>query len=190
MTVPDLIEQVLPRLALPPTIGETEVEYIIAAQIESALEELTRKAAAENSETYLFTKTFSVDAADGVAELSSLLTDAEPLLPDALDQVTVYIDGYDYGLRQAADRAGLRLDPSRVPGYAFEDDSIFIKGRDGKLGKYAGPVRLSNAPYVPSLNNVPRSLWGKLVEIVVRLVSKDPKMKRLASERQAVQSPA
>lgn len=184
MTPADLIEQVLTRLPIPPTIGETEFEYLVIAQVPAALEELTRKAAAENSGTYLFTKTFDeIQAVNGVADLSDALDDDEPLLPDAFEQWKVYIDGYDYPLRREADRAALRLDPRKIPAYALEDQSLYIKDTAGKLGTYNSFVKLSGA-HIPTLENVPRSLTGKLVEIVVRLVLGDPKMKRLASEKQ------
>lgn len=177
MEVIDLIERVTTRLGPPKPGEESEFDYPIEAQIPSALEALARACAEMHSS--LLTKTFEVNGfAAGSKDISSLSELPEPILVEYIDQAALRISGYSFPLRAAPDRAYLALDPSKVPTYAIEDDTLFVKGKDGKQGTFVGDVAINGAPYIPSLANVPRSLEGRLVEIVIGMLSKIPKPPR------------
>lgn len=138
--------------------------------INDAREGLAELLATENDGTYVYTKTFEVNAVAGVADLSGLLVAAEPLMlsPDAVAQSRFYIDGYTSQLRVFPDTSGLRIDPGKVPACALEDTNLYIKSTAGTLGTYASAVRISG-PYVPALESIRAAHQRKLIDVVVTI---------------------
>lgn len=152
--------------------GEGDAGFTVArlmTMVNDARAKLVEMLAAENGGQYVYTKTFTIDAAGGVASLSAALRDAsEPLIddPEALAQFKVYIDGATDQLRRFPDRAGLRLDTRKVPAFALEDENLYIKGVDGKLDRYGAAVYVSG-PHIPALPNIRAKHVDKLIDTVV-----------------------
>jgi hypothetical protein len=167
--------------------GEADAGFSLArlmSFINDARQGLVDLLASENDGEYVYTKTFAGNAANGVLDLSPFLAADEPLILDALmaptPQARVYIDGYPYQLKIGPDRGWLSLDPSKVPTCAVEDQSLFVKGKDGKVGTFAAGVKLS-AAYVPSLANIRANDVRKLIDVLVTIALASTKqMKRPA----------
>lgn len=141
--------------------------------INDARQGLAELLASENDGQYVYTRTFVSGVANaGVVDLSPLVTDAEPLilesLTDSAPQARVYVDGANYQLRIMPDRDSLRLDPSRVPSCAVEDQNLYVKGKDGKVNTFAATVTISGA-CVPALASIRKADERKLIDVLASI---------------------
>jgi hypothetical protein len=156
-----------------PTTPESALQLRtqLAARIETSLRLLAERVMRTN----LLRKTYSVTAAAGEASLTTPPpAEPEPMILEGLKLAQVYIDGFTLPAQYAADRSGLMLDQTdQFARWTLENQTVVIRDATG-LDHYAGPITIRNAPYIPTLANVPVSLDAVLVKILAGTFTETP----------------
>lgn len=171
--------------------SETDAGFTVArllTMVDDARRGLVELLAIENEGQFVYTKTFAVDAEDGVADLAAILAADEALIddPNAFLQAKIYIDGYSQQLRIFPDRSGLTIDPKKAPACALEDENLYLKDSAGKLGTYGAEVRISG-PYIPSLAHIRSAHKSKLIDVLVSVALATLKQTKKPAPRPATQ---
>lgn len=178
MTANELIERSLRHLGPMSEERALAVRSILLVLIEDALRRLAELALPSG----LLRKTFTVTATNGEASLSTPLAAAEPLLLDGLKRASVFIDGFSQAAQYKADRSSLSFQASTQFAYwTLENQTLVIRDATG-LDNYSGDVILRNAPFVPTLANVPVSLEPVLVEVLAEY-GKEPATEVVTTNR-------
>lgn len=162
MIANELVERSLRHLGPMSEERRVALRTILLVLVDDALRRLAELALPSG----LLRTTFTVTAMSGEASLSTPLNAAEPLLLDGLKRASVFIDGFTHAAQYKADRSSLSFEASTEFAYwTLENQSLIIRDGTG-LDNYSGDVILRNAPFVPTLANVPVSLEPVLVEVL------------------------
>lgn len=162
MNANELIERSLRHLGPMSEERRVALRSILLVLVDDALRRLAELALPSG----LLRKTFTVTATNGEASLSTPLNATEPLLLDGLKRASVFITGFTHAAQYKADRSSLSFETTTQFAYwTLENQSLIIRDGTG-LDNYDGTVILRNAPYVPTLANVPVSLEPVLVEVL------------------------
>lgn len=162
MTANELIERSLRVLGPMTEEQRLTTRSGLLTLIPDALQKLAVLALPNN----LLRKTFTVTAVNGEASLSVPLSAVEPLLLDGLKRASVFIDGFTHAAQYKADRSSLSYQSSsQFAEWTLENQTLVIKDGIG-LDNYDGDVILRNAPFIPTLANVPVSLEPIMVEVL------------------------
>lgn len=170
MTSSELIEQALRLIQPAPTPEQAlHLRTALETQIGNALRKLAVLALPNN----LLRKSFTITASSGEASLTAPLTAAEPLLLEGFKRASIFITGFNQAAQWKADRSALSYSATtQFAYYTLEDQTLVIRDAGG-LDNYNGDVVIRNAPYIPSLANVPVSLEPVLVEVLAVYASQN-----------------
>lgn len=139
----------------------------ILALMQDARVQLAREIASSDKpfQRQILRKEFTASLADGVADLSSLTTDDEPILLEKLSVSEVYAEDFTQPLQSLASRSLLSLDRPAVFGYyTLSGDSLYTANvEDGTL--------TFTAAFVPSFDSITkRELEADYIRILSMMV--------------------
>lgn len=169
MNSAEAVERALREIIPAPSPEEAvRLRTMLEVRIQGSLRALAERVIGTN----LLRKTFTETATAGEASLTASLTAAEPLILEGIRSASVFITGFDYAAQYKADRASLTFPASTEFAYwTLENQTIVIRDADG-MGTYDGTVTIRNAPYIPTLANVPVSLEHLFVLILADVKEK------------------
>ena len=169
MTSAQAIERALREITPAPTPeAMVPLRTMLDVRIKGSLRALAERVVNTN----LLRKTFTETATAGEASLTTSLTASEPLILEGIRSASIFITGVDYAAQYKADRASLAFPASTEFAYwTLENQTIVIRDADG-LGTYDGAVTIRNAPFIPTLANVPVSLEHLFVLILADVKEK------------------
>jgi hypothetical protein len=163
MTTFELIDRVLSKLGEPSPVAGPEIEGILPIALRSFA---LMTAAGPNRE--LLRKDFTVTITAGVGDLDASLTDAEPLLLEAIANAEIYSTGGTTPWQFLPDRTQLGLvRPALFIYYTVEKSNLRTRNTDSSLTSLSTTATVT-ASYVPTLTNVPSSIEDLLVDVVIR----------------------
>ncbi len=164
MNILSLIDQVLGRTG--EGVAGPEIEVFLPTALGRFGESVANDPRPNVRE--LLRKEFTIPVVSGVGDLSTALTDAEPLLASALPAANLYITAGTQPMQYLPDRVQLGLGRSNIfIYYAIEGNSLLTRNTDGSLTSLNTTIT-ATASYVPSLANVPAQLEDEFVDLVVR----------------------
>jgi hypothetical protein len=171
----ELIERAVRRLKPDPTPEElTALRTSLAVLVSEAARRLVAKAFEDGDRRRLesLRREYTLTAADGEADITTLLTEAEGLYPDALAEAEVR-DSEGRRFEWQRDRGGVELMAREdFPVVGREGSTLHFGGADGETETYSGGVTVFayGVTYSNGVVGIPEVLEPALVDALVDLV--------------------
>lgn len=155
--------------------GESQVPRLISlvpAAVRKVVSDAFEKGERERLES--LRRTYTVTAATGEADTSSLLTAAQGLYPDALRHAEITDASTGRRFEWQADRDGVRIMArAGCPCVAREGSQLILSDTDGALGTFAGDIniRAAGVPYSAGNVDIAEALEAAVVDALVSLAA-------------------